>query len=180
MDHIQEYAKVYNIIPKEECQDIITDCENHDGWQKHSWYGHGNADTKQEKDIYNVLLNGTISSKLKAYISKAIDQYCSEMRTLDRSEIRDWSPVRVNKYDIGSKMIEHTDLLRRHKRDGVPVLTVLGVLNDDFEGGEFLVAGKEITLSQGDIIVFPSTFIYPHEVREITQGSRWSWVTWTY
>ena len=40
-------------------------------------------------------------------------------------------------------------------------LNTLGVLNDDYEGGEFYLVDEKTDLSKGDVIIFPSNFMYP-------------------
>ena len=64
------------------------------------------------------------------------------------------------------------------ERKGIPILSVLGVLNDDYEGGEFVLIDEKINLSKGDIIVFPSNFMYPHKVEPVTKGTRYSYISW--
>lgn len=61
-------------------------------------------------------------------------------------------------------------------------LTASIVLNDDFEGGDFCFFDRELcyTLKKGDCLTFPANFMYPHEVREITSGTRFALVTWFY
>jgi len=52
-------------------------------------------------------------------------------------------------------------------------------LNDDFDGGEFMVFNdgeQQIPLSKGNGIVF-SSFL-PHKVNQIKKGERWSLVAW--
>ena len=39
---------------------------------------------------------------------------------------------------------------------------------------------KEIKLKKGDIVVFPSVFMYPHRVDRITEGVRDSFVSWVW
>ena len=39
---------------------------------------------------------------------------------------------------------------------------------------------KEIPLKTGDILLFPSTFMYPHEVKEARKGTRYSFVSWAF
>ena len=56
------------------------------------------------------------------------------------------------------------------ERKGIPILSVLGVLNDDYEGGEFVLIDEKMNLSKGDIIVFPSNFMYPHKVEPVTKA----------
>ena len=57
-------------------------------------------------------------------------------------------------------------------------MSVLGVLNDDYEGGEFVLIDEKIDLSKGDIIIFPSNFMYPHKVEPVTKGIRYSYISW--
>jgi predicted 2-oxoglutarate/Fe(II)-dependent dioxygenase YbiX len=64
---------------------------------------------------------------------------------------------------------------------GIPTLTVIGLLNNNFTGGEFVMFEDKIyELDAGDIIVFPSIFLYPHRVNPITSGTRYSVVSWVY
>ena len=55
---------------------------------------------------------------------------------------------------------------------------MLGVLNNDYEGGEFVLIDEKIDLSKGDIIIFPSNFMYPHKVEPVTKGTRYSYISW--
>jgi predicted 2-oxoglutarate/Fe(II)-dependent dioxygenase YbiX len=64
------------------------------------------------------------------------------------------------------------------ERKGIPILSVLGVLNDDYEGGEFVLIDEKIDLNKGDIIIFPSNFMYPHKVEPVTKGTRYSYISW--
>jgi predicted 2-oxoglutarate/Fe(II)-dependent dioxygenase YbiX len=50
--------------------------------------------------------------------------------------------------------------------------------NDDYEGGELIVAGNEIHYTAGSAIIFPSTFMFPHEIKPVTKGERWSVISW--
>ena len=78
------------------------------------------------------------------------------------------------------KHYDHIRSLFDGERKGIPVLSILGVLNDDYEGGEFLVNDRDFNLKQGDIILFPSCFMYPHEVKEVTKGTRYSFISWAF
>ncbi len=37
-----------------------------------------------------------------------------------------------------------------------------------------------ITLKAGEIMIFPSNFLYPHRVDLVTKGTRYSYVSWTW
>ena len=39
---------------------------------------------------------------------------------------------------------------------------------------------KKINLNQGDILIFPSVFLYPHKVEPVTKGARYSFVSWAW
>jgi len=62
-------------------------------------------------------------------------------------------------------------------------LTVIGILNNNFSGGDFYIQvdGNQknyIDLDVGDVVVFPS--FYLHGVEEVDLGIRKSCVTWLY
>jgi predicted 2-oxoglutarate/Fe(II)-dependent dioxygenase YbiX len=61
---------------------------------------------------------------------------------------------------------------------GYPQVSVLLFLNDDYEGGEFIVADNEYHPTVGSALIFPSNFMFPHEVKPVTKGERWSVITW--
>ena len=52
------------------------------------------------------------------------------------------------------------------------------ILNDSYDGGEFVLCGEPLEKKQGSAVVFPSNFMYPHEVKEVTDGKRFSVMTW--
>ena len=54
------------------------------------------------------------------------------------------------------------------------------MLNNDYEGGKLIFYDKEYKLKKGEIIVFPSNFLYPHKVTKITKGERYSFVVWVW
>lgn len=87
------------------------------------------------------------------------------------------------KYSEGGKYEVHVDGSAKHHR----ILSVILNLNQDYEGGEFQFFNpsnnKEVIveekLKKGDVLCFPSNFLYPHSVRPITKGHRYSIVSWT-
>lgn len=65
------------------------------------------------------------------------------------------------------------------------VLSVIAYLNDDFEGGEIVFPSimtddgpLVIKPRPGLIVIFPSDLRFPHEVRPVTKGIRYSIVAW--
>jgi len=87
------------------------------------------------------------------------------------------------KYSVGGKYEPHIDGGDASNR----TLTTIINLNEEYEGGEFQFFRpddyKEIVreekLKTGSVIVFPSNFLYPHSIKPITKGERYSLVCWT-
>jgi len=39
---------------------------------------------------------------------------------------------------------------------------------------------KKIKLLKGDLLIFPSIFLYPHKVEPVKKGTRYSFISWVY
>ena len=76
---------------------------------------------------------------------------------------------------------DHIHSLFDGKEKGIPVLSLVGNLNDDYDGANLYFWDDNIVpLGAGDIVLFPSLFMYPHGVTEATRGNRYSFVSWTW
>ena len=77
--------------------------------------------------------------------------------------------IYIHKYIEGQKFEKHTDTFYKTQIHNVGVC-----LNDDYDGGEFVLYNPELILpkKQGSIYTFPNTQY--HEVKEILNGERWS------
>jgi predicted 2-oxoglutarate/Fe(II)-dependent dioxygenase YbiX len=77
---------------------------------------------------------------------------------------------------------DHIHSIFDGQRRGIPVLSFVGNLNEDYEGGElaFFDGETKFALKSGDICMFPSCFLYPHEVLEVTKGQRFSFALWAW
>ena len=55
-------------------------------------------------------------------------------------------------------------------RKGIPTLSLLGCLNDDYEGGEicFPVQNRNIKMKKGDILAFPPYWTHPHYSNDLS------------
>jgi len=174
---IKDYCKIYNIIPKDICEKVIREHKDHPNWVQHAWYSAG-ADKygPQHNRELDVLFNNV--DYIDPYIHQAMLEYLIELN-MDMI-VSFCSELRLNKYSVGTIMSPHYDLIRRNKDDGIPVISMILVFNDDFEGGNFTMNDEVIKLSQGDVLLFPSTFLYRHGVTEVTKGTRFSGVIWAY
>jgi len=95
-----------------------------------------------------------------------------------------YSTIRYNRYDKKTRMYSHCDhiySLFDGKRKGIPILTIVGCLNDNYEGGDLVFfTDTPIKMKAGSLLIFPSNFLYPHEVKLITKGTRYSIVSWVW
>ena len=126
-------------------------------------------------------------NKITPHLIKALEEYQLKHSWPGQKTSPPWltkfSPLRFNKYEVGNTMREHYDHIHSifdGKMKGVPIVSIVANLNDDYEGAEFYCRGKEIPLKTGDILLFPSNFMYPHEVKEATKGTRYSFVSWAF
>jgi predicted 2-oxoglutarate/Fe(II)-dependent dioxygenase YbiX len=122
--------------------------------------------------------------ELHSIIDDVLGTYIKDVSFSYFFKIERFSHPNLNRYDIGTKMSLHQDhiySLFNGTIKGIPILSIVGLLNNEFEGGEFVLWGDEIIrLEAGDILVFPSLFAYPHHVNTVTKGSRYSFVSWAH
>jgi|TARA_R110000824_G_scaffold97989_4_gene233885 predicted 2-oxoglutarate/Fe(II)-dependent dioxygenase YbiX len=184
---ILDYVYTTNVVSKQICDDILSVIKNKE-WQKHTWYSNINDTKKSEetKELDVQPTSETLQQILNPCIIEAGRQY-NEKFALKEAKlsqfIKTFSPCRFNRYEPGTVMRKHYDHIHSifdGQRKGIPVLSMLGILNNDYEGGEFLVRDKQFKLKQGDMIIFPSCFMYPHEVKEVTKGIRYSFISWAF
>lgn len=100
-------------------------------------------------------------------------------------------PGRWNKYNPGSKMDPHYDFVRYifdGNQKGIPIFSIVLLLNNEFEGGDliFKLGGSNVgeiykpEVTAGDMLIFPSGFLFEHWVEPVTAGYRYSLVHWAY
>jgi len=125
-------------------------------------------------------INNLIISKM----SSALTEY---VRSFGYKWFDGWngySVIKFLKYAESHQMAEHCDHISSlfdGNVKGIPMLSVVGQLNEEFEGGEFVMWRDEVIPFQtGDLIIFPSNFMYPHRVDPVTEGVRYSYVSWAY
>ena len=191
MNQIEDYIIVKNTIPKEICQSLI-DENNKKEWKKHIWnnYTTGENTSESTKELDVMPCTPEQQDKVTPALTQALDEYqkiCSwkdwEGEKTGNQWLSTFSPIRFNKYEVGTLMRKHYDHIHTifdGKRKGVPIVSIVANLNEDYEGSEFHCRGKEIRLKTGDILMFPSNFMYPHEVTECTKGTRYSFVSWAF
>lgn len=190
---LTNYIAKFNLISKDVCDSIIEEIEK-SNWETHHWYSHHNeiSHSYEEKELEVTMdIPEYISETINLFLKKSFSEYkniLSELYSEDSENffnmIGYWSKVRFNRYLPGTMMRPHYDHIHSlfdGKIRGIPVLSSVGCLNDDYEGGEFIFYDDfKVEMNAGDILLFPSNFLYPHRVQEVTSGTRYSFVNWAW
>ncbi len=175
-----------SVIPSDVCDSIIEEKEQN-VWCKHLWDNKNNqshSDGTHELDVQESSFD--FDQVLIPFISNTIDNYIENyfFNPKSRGLISKFCSLRFNRYSVGQKMKQHCDhittLFDGNER-GIPVLSIVLNLNDEYDGGQlYFWNDYEPKLEKGDIIIFPSGFLFPHGVREVTKGKRYSAVSWAW
>ena len=184
--NLRDYVKVYNnYIDKDVCERTIREL-NFANWKQHYFDVSDNDKTTLSGDdeLSIAWSNLTTSKILMKSIRNGLEQYV--LKDCKFSWHQGWqgyTEIRFNRYSANKKMAEHCDhiVINDSTRKGIPVLSFVGVLNDNYEGGEFIMFQDEvIKLTQGDLMIFPSVFLFPHRVDPVTKGTRHTFVSWSW
>jgi predicted 2-oxoglutarate/Fe(II)-dependent dioxygenase YbiX len=186
---VKDYLKVYdNFLDKKTCKAVVKQLKKTD-WQLHTFYQASTGEyVSYDKELsisYGLEIPETVEIQKKIW--SAIEQYIIK----DHAHMKNWysswngyTQLRYNRYSTDTQMKLHCDHIHSMfdgDRKGVPTLSILGSLNDDYEGGELVFwEQEEIQLKAGQIMIFPSNFMYPHKVIEVTKGTRYSFVSWVW
>ena len=139
------------LFTKNECNEIISFSENENQWKKET----------------NGVSYQIFMFKPNEFISEKIMKYVKEILGLSILTVN----LAVLKYIEGDYFPRHTDRAGDgFNRDFLYNITLK--LNDDYEGGEFLLKDKVFFADVGDVYHYKSTEF--HEVKPITKGTRYT------
>ena len=176
---MKKYIGYYEeVVPHVLCRDIINYNFN---FQPSTYANHkGKTKTSNERVCMDEvwIKNGNVYyNDIKAAFEYTIKKYSEEHELFSVIHHTDF---RVNKYSEGGFMSKHCDNIHHShgQKYGFPQVSSLLFLNDNYDGGEFVLCGDPLEKKQGSAVVFPSNFMFPHEVKPITNGIRWSVITW--
>jgi predicted 2-oxoglutarate/Fe(II)-dependent dioxygenase YbiX len=176
------------IIPANLCDYIVDEIETKE-WRPHTWYNNvansfGSEETK-ELDVQNItpelqqLLTPFMIQAGAAYNAKYHFECERTMQIMNK-----FSAIRFNRYSPDQIMRQHHDHIHSlfdGNEKGIPVLSFVGNLNDEYKGADlFFWDDYLVPLGKGDIIMFPSLFLFPHGVTEAIEGKRYSFVSWAW
>ena len=177
------------IISSDFCESVIKYIEMNE-WSKHTWYSTSFENDRKitvgpqtDPDIQTVTED--LQNLLKPIMKKVESKYREFNNYLEPQPITsEYSLVRMNRYEKGQSMKKHYDHTRSlfdGKHKGIPVLSYVLNFNNDYQGGNLCFWDDYIvSLGKGDVLVFPSLFLFPHSVTEIKNGTRYSGVSWSW
>ena len=190
---LQDYIKVFeNVVPLELCDALCQEFCDSEEWVDTTvgkWIDaeaglNGLVDKKARScttipisrpDVVakNIDVRAVLSSGVYNAVGAALQQYLN-VHPLARI-VKD-TGYELLRYKTGEFFKQHVDASEVHNRT---ISCSFGV-NDDYEGGEFAFFDREtiIKVPKGGAILFPSNFMFPHEILPVTSGTRYSVVTW--
>ena len=125
--------------------------------------------------------NGTLTSIhwcnfIGTKLTNLMNDYSKLTDTLSNCNIRD---MQILKYKIDGFYKIHID----HGPTTPRTLSFIYFINEDYEGGEltFCLPNKQnikIDIKKNRCIIWPSNFLYPHQVLPVTKGIKYSLVSW--
>jgi Rps23 Pro-64 3,4-dihydroxylase Tpa1-like proline 4-hydroxylase len=113
------------------------------------------------------------------FFEKKLKQYKFDLNILDY-EYRSIFDIEILKYENTGFYTWHVDHFATVPR----TMSCILLLNNDYEGGNLCFRNPdgsgewEVEVKPGRMIIWPSNFLYPHTVKPVTKGKRYSVVAW--
>jgi hypothetical protein len=108
-----------------------------------------------------------------------LKEYPKDKNILDYS-YKDITDIEILKYENTGFYTWHVDHFA-----GIPrTMSCILLLNNDYEGGNLCFRNPdgsgewEVEVKPNRMIIWPSNFLYPHTVKPVTKGTRYSVVAW--
>ena len=183
MIDIRDYIVVVkDVIPSDICDAVLLEYANSGEWVDTFTKG---GLIKNIRSAMTILMSTDSTIAINAEIRRELDQRIYEASSLAMQKYRNQFPsvsIEVDsgyellRYETGQFYTEHTDA---HK-DSPRAVSCSFSLNEDYEGGEFAFFNNQfrIKIPKGSALMFPSNFMYPHQILPVTKGTRYSIITW--
>ena len=170
------------LIPKDTCRFVIDSIKNK-WWSSHLWSTDGTDQFSYPTKELDILeATPDLEDILNPLISLSVKYYNDFIGSEKVSQVTCFSPVRFNRYQKGQTMRIHCDHIKtlfEGEVKGIPVLSIIINFNDDYKGGDLIFWDDyKVDLGEGDVVVFPSLFLFPHRIEEVTENIRYSGVAW--
>ncbi len=181
-----QYIEVFeNILPENFCDRILKEYSNSEDWINATISDNNNPLNENVRRCKQINISSNyiieknheerkkIDKLLYEYVTTAVKKYSNKHQHF---KIDIDTGYNLLKYDEEDFYIEHTDSYTKEQRS----ISCSLHLSDDYEGGEFAFFDRDLTYKckKGSALLFPSNFMYPHEIMPVTKGTRYSIITW--
>jgi len=184
MKNINDYIVVFeDVVTHTLCDAILEEFSNEEEWQK-TIVGDGRINDKiRTAETIIISYPHVIEKNLK--VRQKLDKYLFTSAGLVIKKYNEKFPLcqfqedsgyELLRYKEGQFYVQHTDSFKARPR----AVSCSFAINDDYEGGEWGFFDRELVIKtpKGSAILFPSNFMYPHEIMPVKKGTRYSIVTW--
>jgi predicted 2-oxoglutarate/Fe(II)-dependent dioxygenase YbiX len=170
------------LVPKDTCRFVIDSIKN-ESWSSHSWSTDGTYQFSYSTKELDVLEpTPDLEDIINPLISLSVKYYNDFIGSEKVSQVTCFSPVRFNRYQKGQIMRMHCDHIKtlfEGEVKGISILSIIINFNNDYQGGDLIFWDDyKVNLGEGDVVVFPSLFLFPHRIEEVTENIRYSGVAW--
>lgn len=170
-------------MPTTLCDELLKEYEHSDDWQATEIDGHKLDTQIRYCSIIGMSYAGSIDKNKP--VRQKLDNDVFGCATAALQKYRGTHNNCLTKQDTGYSLLRytegqfytaHTDYLTGSPRE----VACSFALNDNYEGGEFAFFDRQLKykIPKGAAIMFPSNFMYPHEIMKVTKGTRYSLITW--
>ena len=181
-----------NFLDEKYCNNCIKELDKNT-WEKHDWH-YPKTDSlgkpsgnKEPENIKKDLFSDKVA-KINTFIIQELHsivlEYIQSFKFTWFDGWNGYSSLKFIRYSPDQRMQNHCDHIHSlfsGKRKGIPILSIIGILNDDYDGGELvMLENKKVDTKKGDLLIFPSNFLYPHQITPVTKGARYSYVSWVW
>ena len=181
---MKEYIlEIKKLLPPKICQKVISYFDNNYDDAKF-----GGEIGATDKNVRNCLTRSILNPKtfgeklcsnaIKEKIFESVDHYKKHYNIkIDKISQLDILKYEHNNYEAGYKFHQDIGLGCSDRQFSISIC-----LNNEFKGGEFVfdLPSGHFVVSQnvGDVVMFPSNFMFPHQVNKITEGTRYALIGW--
>jgi len=182
--NLSYFVYTSNCLTQFECNDIIEWSENQDEF-KFSGVGNHIENFSIRKSKSSILNNEKYMNLILDRLNNCFLEYCEKYledlywSSIQRSTIDGYrfELLQYTKYDIGNYYNWHVDQgsdMNTMSR----LLSFVLYLNNDFEGGFTEFAFDNYKPNVGQVLIFPSNFLFPHCGTKVHSGTKRIITTW--
>ena len=181
---LEQYIHVFdNILTNELCDEILSEYVNSGEWSD-TLVG-GGVVSKTMRNCDQILLscpniiskNYEKRKKIDEMIHESVREVINKYHECHNDfDISIDTGYQILRYQEGGFYVQHTDSFKEQQRSVSCSLH----LNDDYEGGNFgfFDGQMQVRAGKGSAVMFPSNFMFPHEIMPVIKGTRYSIITW--